>query len=219
MSDIFSYADSLTHKPSNKEGAYYENYVDIYDFFDKLLDLFRKYGVINDDTDPNKHDINKFIFVEEYPDELANYDSTYVVYGIGNRQFWDERGTGVSQPKVRQRAPRTLNTKYDLVENGIVEDKAYMFENTIKLEIFSSNLKRVMQVAQLVESLMLKHKGKLKLYVHDVVYVGQTPTEFSSAYFERRLFSRSLIFHVITYSSYSLVTEEIKYVNDYPLNR
>lgn len=219
MKNIFDYADSLSVKPTNKKETYYSEYVDIYDFFDKLLMIFREQGVINDSVNEDEHLNEKFVFLEEYPDELANHETTYVVYGIGERSFWNERGTGVHQPKVAQLAPRTLKTKFDLVQNGIVEDKAYMFENIIRLEIFHKSLKRVLQVAQLVESLMLKHKGKLKLYVHDVVYVGQTPTEFSSAYFERRLFSRSLIFRVITYSPYSLVTEEIKYVNGEMVNK
>lgn len=199
--------------PNNRENSFYENFVDIYDFFDVLLKLFRDEGVINDEFDPKNHSPEKLVLVEEYPDELANSDYTYVIYSLGERSFWNERAKTTVAPKTIQRAPRSLNTGYDLVENNIIEDKAYIYDNTIKLEVVSKSLKRIMQVAQLVESMMLKHKGRLKLYVQDVVYVGQTPTEYVSASLERRLFSRSLVFRVITYGQYSLLTEEIKYIN------
>lgn len=215
MTDVFDIGYSLRDDVSLKKGQFYENFVDIYDFFDVLYNLFDKEGIILNENPKDQSDLDRIVFVQEYPDEVANFENNYVVFRLGERRFWNEKGTGTNAPKIIQRKPRSLKSGYDIVENNIIEDKGYLYDNTITLEVFSKSLQRVMQVTRLLENMMLKHRGVLKRYVQEVVYVGQTPTEHTSANIERRLFSRSLVFRVITYGQFSLLTEEIKYINNF----
>lgn len=201
------------HSPTVDEGRYYEHFVDAYDLFPVLQEMFEKLGLLETGGEGDNRNIPTFRFIEEYPDDLAKDENASVVFALGERTFWKERSTAINSPSLTQRKPLPLTSQFDIVENNIVTDYAYYFDNVIRFEVFSTSLQRVMQVARLLESTLLKHKGRIKLYVHDLVYLGQSATEYHSTSAERRLFSRTLAFRVVTYSRFSLVTEEIKKLN------
>ena len=195
-----------------KQDQPYDNYVDIYDFFDVFLNLLRQLNLLNEDLDISKQSPNKILLVEEFPDtEYSGQD--IVTYHIGERSFNSDGGIGSSNKTFIQRKPITLDSSYDIESNNLKTDYANVFINTITLEANSISKKRVEKMTQLLESIILKYKGHLKLYVRDIIYVGQTPTVEKSIYHDRRLFSRSIVLRVITYSNYSLITEEIKEIS------
>lgn len=197
---------------TKKQDQPYDNYVDIYDFFDVFLNLLRQLNLLNEDLDVSKHSPHKLLLVEEYPDkEYTGQD--IVTYHLGERSFNSDGGIGSSNKTFTQRKPITLDSSYDIESNNLKTDYANVFTNTVSFEINSVSKKRAEKMTQLLESIILKYRGNLKLYVRDIIYVGQTPTIEKSLYDDRRLFSRSIVLRVITYSNYSLITEEIKEIN------
>ena len=212
VKNVFDYGEEMYSSLANSKPEYYESFVDIYDFFDVLLKLFEEKKLLN--TDPNKSDFDpsKINFIEEYPDDLYNDEVDTVVYSMGERKFQSEGSVGSPTPYI-QRKPVKLKSQYDLISNNTKTDYAYIFDNVIELEVFSKSRKRVGEISRFIESFMLKYKGELKHYVSDIVYVGQSPTNYNARYFDRKLLSRSIVFRVITYSNYSLITEELKEIS------
>ena len=194
---------------STRRTEYYETYVDIYDFFDVLYKFFEDRKLLTHIA--NNTDASQVKLIEEYPDELYDGVDT-IVYSIGERKFHAEGSVGSPSPYI-QRKPVRLKSSADLVSNNIKTDYAYIFDNVVELEIFSKSRKRIGEICRFVESFMLKYKGELKEYVSEIVYVGQTPTGYNQRYFDKKLLSRSIVFRVITYNNYSLITEELKEVN------
>ena len=83
---------------------------------------------------------------------------------------------------------------------------------TVSLEVIAYSNRDLMRVVEYIEAVLLKHRAQLKCFIQDYIYVGQTPTEFSQGYQNKRLFSRSLVYKIVTYETYSLVSEELKYI-------
>lgn len=185
----------------------YENYVDIYDFFDKLQELIRDLGLLAD----NKNQKDKIYLVEEYPDETYEGNNA-VVYKIQRRDFFTN-STPFSHFVTKQRKPLQLENRYDIISNNIKNDFGYKFTNHLELEVFGTSLKEVHRTCRLLESIILKHKATLKKYALEVQYDGQTPLEYESKYFDRRLLSKSVRLVVVTLETYSIVSEEIKKIN------
>lgn len=185
----------------------YENFVDIYKFFDIFYDLLDDLNLLNKDT----QEPDKITFIEEYPNQEYK-EETFVVYGIGERDFFSNKSVSEGT-NVRQVKPLQLQEKYDSIQNNIKTDYAYKFDNSVEFQVFSTSLKKVQQTCKLLEGLIFKYRGRLKLYVDSVQYTGQTGIEYNPKYFERRLFSKSIKLQVITIETYSLVSEEIKYTN------
>lgn len=185
----------------------YENFVDIYKFFDIFYDLLDDLNLLNKDS----QEPDKITFIEEYPNQEYK-EETFVVYGIGERDFFSNKSISEGS-NVRQVKPLQLQEKYDSIQNNIKTDFAYKFDNSVEFQVFSTSLKKVQQTCKLLEGLIFKYRGRLKLYVDSVQYAGQTGIEYNPKYFERRLFSKSIKLQVITIETYSLVSEEIKYTN------
>lgn len=206
--DIFnSVGTDLYDSIVNKEKQSYHKFVDIYEFFDVFYNLLDSLNILNKDS----KDESKISFVEEYPDTEYEED-TFVVYSIGKRDFFANKSIG-ENTNIRQHKPLQLEEEYDTIQNNIKTDYAYKFENEIKFEVFSTSTRRVQEISKLLESIILKYKGNLLLYVDKILYKGQTELEYNPKYFARRLFSKSVNMQVITLETFTIVSEEIKYMN------
>ena len=171
-----------------------DNFKDIYDFFEILHGLFKEVTLL-----------------EQYPDEEYKDGDVLVVYRMGEKKFFTHKSEGGFRDYTQVK-PFELKSGYDLVTNNIKNKYANKFQTTISLEVSAGSVRDLMRVVKYVEALLIKHKGHLKCFVADFIYVGQTPTEFSQGYQNKRLFSRSLIYQVVTYETYTLVSEELKYI-------
>lgn len=204
---------SMYGDETNKPHQPYENYVDIYDFFKVLVDTLKTADVYSSWSEKETKDPTKLTLIQEFPDDLApdsEVDSV-VVYKLNKRYLNTDKN--ISAPGFVQRKPRTLESGYDLVSNSVKTDYANVFMNEIEFEVFSTSLIRLQETMQLLESFVFKYRGRLKLYVDNIIYDGQGPTVYNNAYFERTMFSKSLYLRVITYSQFSLLTEEIKEIS------
>lgn len=199
--------EDLFNSIVKKEKQNYQNYVNIYEFFDVFYNLLKDLNLLNTE----EKDESKITLVEEYPNEEYEED-TFVVYSIGKRDFFSNKSYGDSTT-IRQHKPLQLEEEYDTIQNNIKTDYAYKFENEIEFRIFSTSIKRVQEISRLLEGIILKYKGHLTLYVDKVLYAGQTEIEYNPKYFTRRLFSKGIKLQVITLETYTLVSEEIKYMN------
>lgn len=206
--DIFNnigediYNNIISREPQN-----YDNYVDIYGFFDVFYNLLKDLNLLNIDS----KDESKITLVEEYPNEEYEED-TFVVYSIGKRNFFSNNSSGEST-SIRQHKPLQLEERYDTIQNNIKTDYAYKFENEVEFRIFSTSTKRVQEISRLLEGIIFKHKGNLTFYVDKILYAGQTEIEYNPRYFTKRLFSKGIKLQVITLETYNIVSEEIKYIN------
>lgn len=190
-----------------REAQTYDNYVNIYDFFKVIYKLLDDLNLLNKDS----KDESKITLLEEYPDEEYEED-TFVIYSVGKRDFFSNKSYG-DDKIIRQHKPLQLEEKYDTIQNNIKTDYAYKFENEVSFQVFSTSLKRVHELSRLLESLILKYRGNLKLYVEQIQYAGQTEIEYNPRYFSRRLFSKSIKMQVITVETFTIASEEIKYMN------
>lgn len=184
-----------------------DNFGTMYDFFDELYNLFENLKSLNTD-DPV---VNKITLLEQYPDEELVDGSILVVYKLGEKKYLQHKSEGGSRDYVQVK-PFELKSDYDLVTNNIVHKYANKFMTTVSLEVVAYSNRDLMRVIEYIEAVLLKHRAQLKCFVQDYIYVGQTPTEFSQGYQNKRLFSRSLVYKIVTYETYSLVSEELKYI-------
>lgn len=184
----------------------YNKFITIYEFFEVLYKLFDKLEHLNKDNT----EMNKITLREDYPDEELLESSPVVIYNMGQRRFFNHK-TDNSFGNYQQSRPTELETNYDLVTNNQVTTYANKFITTINLEVLAGSNRDLERIVQFVEAVMLKHRAQLKCFVSDYIYVGQTPTTLNQAYQNKRLFTRGLVYEVITYETYDMVVEEIKY--------
>lgn len=201
-----------------RKPQYYDHFVDVYDIGAVFEKLFKAVGFTTDreklggDVGTDALDVS---FFTEHPNELAKLESTSVVLALGERAFFTDKLSGPSSDiSMRRVKPTPLHTHKSLIEGGIVEENAYVFETLVHLDVYAYNHKRLLEVVQALETLMLKYKGVIKGYVKDIVYLGQTRTDFLPINDTgKRMFNRRLSYRVITFSTYTLVTEELKAVS------
>lgn len=198
--DIFETVTQSSKQP-------YKDYVDAFQFYYKLKELFDDLNL--EDFDGGT--FSKIELLEEYPDKEYTEEDV-VIYSLGERYFFKNSGER-SFGNFKQTKPLQLEERYDNISNNLIADYGYKFTTEVKLEVYSTSLRKCQLMTKLIESVILKHKGRLKLYVEDIIYIGQTPTINNQDYSERRLFSRGIVLQVITCETYSLVSEEIKYIN------
>lgn len=193
--------DIINRKPNS-----YDKYIDIYSFFDKFQNLLEELNLLAH----SESDQTKIVLKQEYPDEVYK-EGTVVIYKINARNFYQPKSL-MNPTGTEQRKPLTLGSSSDIISNNVVDDYGYFFKNDIEFEIFSNSVEHLHTITKLLESVCLKYKKNLKLYVQDVLYKGQTKLEYSDKYFKKRLFSKSIHLEVITCETYSLVSEELKYI-------
>lgn len=184
-----------------------DKFITIYEVFDILYKLFNDLNALNKE-DPV---LNKITLLEQYPDEEFIDGSVTVIYKVGEKRYLQHKSEGGSRDYVQVK-PFELKSGYDLVTNNIVHNYANKFMTTISLEVIAYSNRDLMRVVEYIEAVLLKHRAQLKCFIQDYIYVGQTPTEFSQGYQNKRLFSRSLVYKIVTYETYSLVSEELKYI-------
>lgn len=204
--DFFNVGENVLKNISEKAPRSYDKYIDIYSFFDCFQNLLNELNLLaHDESDPTK-----IILRQEYPDEIYK-SGTVVVFKINERNFYQPKST-MNPTGTEQRKPLTLGTSSDIISNNVVDDYGYFFSNNVEFEIFSNSIEHLHTVTKLLESICLKYKKNLKLYVHNVLYKGQSKLEYSDKYFKKRLFSKSIHLEVITCETYSIVSEELKYI-------
>lgn len=186
----------------------YSQFITAYEFFDVLLTLFNDIGQLNLEGKT----LDKITLLQQYPDEEYLKDLV-VVYKLGEREFFTHKSEG-SAGSYQQVRPMELEANYDLVSNNIVSTYANKFITSVTLEVISPSNKDLERTVQFIEAIMLKHRSKLKCFVADYIYSGQSPTGYSQGSQNRRLFSRSLFYKIITYETYDLVFEELKYIRN-----
>ena len=186
--------------------AFYKKYVDIYSFFDIFQALLKDLNLLAVD----ETDVGKIVLKQEYPDEVYK-EGTVTVFKINERGFYQPKSL-MNPSGTEQRKPLTLGSSSDIISNNVIDDYGYVFKNDIEFEIFSNSVEHLHTMTKLLESVCFKYKKNLKLYVQDVRYKGQTKLEYSDKYFKKRLFSKSIYLEVITCETYSLVSEELKYI-------
>lgn len=182
-----------------------DKFVTIYEVFDVFSTLFTKLNNLNVENS------EKITLLEQYPDEEYLEGDPIVIYKVGEKRYLQHKSEGGARDLVQVK-PFELGSGYDLVTNNIVHNYANKFTTTVSFEVIALSNRDLMRVVKYIEAVMLKHRAELKCYIQDYMYVGQTPTEFSQGYQNRRLFSRSLVYQVVTYETYSLVSEELKYI-------
>lgn len=207
--DIFDVGEDIFQQESRKieKPEITDKFVTIYEVFEVFYDLFDRLNHLNKDDST----IDKITLLEQYPDEEFLDGSIAVVYKVGEKKYLQHRSEGGSKDYVQVK-PFELNSGYDLVTNNIVHNYANKFMTTISFEVIAYSNRDLMRVVKYIEAVLLRHRAQLKCFIQDYIYVGQTPTEFSQGYQNKRLFSRSLIYQVVTYETYSLVSEELKYI-------
>ena len=204
--DFFNVGQGVVDEITSKLPKHYNNYIDIYSFFDKFKDLLASLNLLAE----NEDDYTKIVLKQEYPDEVYK-EGCVIVYKINERNFYQPKSL-MNPTGTEQRKPLTLGSSSDIISNNVVDDYGYFFRNDIEFEIFSNSVEHLHTITKLLESVCLKYKKNLKLYVQDVLYKGQTKLEYSDKYFKKRLFSKSIHLEVITCETYSLVSEELKYI-------
>ena len=204
--DFFNVGENVLNQITERKPKIYDKYVDIYSFFNCFQKLLADLNLLAED----ETDESKIIFRQEYPDETYK-SGTVVVYKINERNFYHPKTT-MNPSGTEQRKPLTLGTSSDIISNNVVDDYGYFFSNNVEFEIFSNSIEHLHTVTKLLESICLKYKKNLKLYVHNVLYKGQSKLEYSDKYFKKRLFSKSIHLEVITCETYSIVSEELKYI-------
>lgn len=201
---VFDLGEDLKTKTSS--GKFYDEFIDIYSFLQIFQDLLESLNLLA----KNDEELDKIVLQQEYPDTTFK-EGHRVIYKINERNFYDP--TSVISPSGRkQRKPLTLDVSSDIISNNIVEDKAYYFCNKIEFEIFSNSVNHVHTLAKLLESICFQYKKNLKIYVYDMTYEGQSKLDYNDKYFDKRLFSKSIFFEVITCETFKRVSEELKYI-------
>lgn len=202
MNNFFDIGEDV----NQSKKRYFDTYIDIYSFLDVFQKLLSDLNLLAKD----EKDIDKIVLKQEYPDQIFTNGSV-VIYKINERNF--HKPTSLVSPSgYTQLRPLTLESSSDIISNNIVENKGYYFLNNIEFEIFSNSVDHVHTLAKLLESICFQYKKNLKLYVHDMTYKGQSKLDYSEKYFDKRLFSKSIFFEVITCETFQTVSEELKYI-------
>lgn len=204
MTDYFKEGTSFLRNDVNMKPP--NPMVGIYDFYPVFEKLLKDLNLLAEDV----NDYDRIALREEYPEETFKA-GTVVVYKLGERDFFQPSST-IRPGGSRQASALTLGSSSDIINNTIVEEKGHYFTNKIEFEVFSDSSRHLNNIIKLLESICFKYKKVLKCSVHDVMYRGQTDLNYSKNYFDKRLLSKSIKLDVITCETFSVVSEEMKYI-------
>lgn len=179
--------------------------VDIYDFFDILMQMLKKAGILKETPE---EDHTKIRFLDAYPDE--NYDGgDVIIYNVGTRSYFTH--ASITQPeKTTQRRPLLVREYTDLEKNCVVRQYGNLMTNSVQLSCWSSSSTQVRKLVQMVETAVFKYKPLLEMNVQIVTYLQQSPTVFVENYFKKRLFSKTIELSVVTLETFDVIVEEIQ---------
>ena len=183
--------------------------VDIYEFFNVLLELFTKLNMIS--TSPDDYD-TKIEFYYAYPDKVYAQNTT-VAYDVLSRKPLVTNSKSSQNGPTTHLKPQLLGESLNRITGNMEETYAARFENVISLRCFSDSATTLLNTTRLIESLMIKYYTYLKRYINESVFIGQGSTQFHGNYDNKRLFSRELQFKIITSETFVVEIEQLKSVH------
>lgn len=186
--------------------------VDFCGIFNVLYELFKKLGVLNEDS----VDTQKLSFRLAYPDyEFTNETESAVVYDLHTRKRL-ELETSVG--KIKQEKPRELVSQKDIVTGQIKTISSYTYENNIALTVGSTSTEKLYQLVQYIETVLTQYSGYLQKYFRKVIYLGMTSDATAPNLFKNRMVSRTLHIQIITEEMFTLLHEEIQDIKTQHVN-
>ena len=186
--------------------------VDFCGIFNVLYELFKKLGVLNEDS----IDTQKLSFRLAYPDyEFTNETESAVVFDLHTRKRL-ELDTSVG--KIKQEKPRELVSQKDIVTGQIKTISSYTYENNIALTVGSTSIEKLYQLVQYIETVLTQYSGYLQKYFRKVIYLGMTSDATAPNLFKNRMVSRTLHIQIITEEMFTLLHEEIQDIKTQHVN-
>ena len=186
--------------------------VDFCGIFNVLYELFKKLGVLNEDS----IDTQKLSFRLAYPDyEFTKETESVVVFDLHTRKRL-ELDTSVG--KIKQEKPRQLVSQKDIVTGQIKTISSYTYENNIALTVGSTSIEKLYQLVQYIETVLTQYSGYLQKYFRKVIYLGMTSDATAPNLFKNRMVSRTLHIQIITEEMFTLLHEEIQDIKTQHVN-
>lgn len=186
--------------------------VDFCGIFNVLYELFKKLGVLNEDS----IDTQKLSFRLAYPDyEFTKETESAVVFDLHTRKRL-ELDTSVG--KIKQEKPRELVSQKDIVTGQIKTISSYTYENNIALTVGSTSIEKLYQLVQYIETVLTQYSGYLQKYFRKVIYLGMTSDATAPNLFKNRMVSRTLHIQIITEEMFTLLHEEIQDIKTQHVN-
>ena len=186
--------------------------VDFCGIFNVLYELFKKLGVLNEDSIGTQ----KLSFRLAYPDyEFTNETESAVVFDLHTRKRL-ELDTSVG--KIKQEKPRELVSQKDIVTGQIKTISSYTYENNIAITVGSTSIEKLYQLVQYIETVLTQYSGYLQKYFRKVIYLGMTSDATAPNLFKNRMVSRTLHIQIITEEMFTLLHEEIQDIKTQHVN-
>lgn len=155
--------------------------------FDIMYDLFKSKGLlIEDQQDLTENDYNKFVFTEEYPDQV-NTKGNIITFELTKRAPASLAAGAVPFQGVKQYKPMYIYQERDLENNGIKLYYKHQYDNLITFICWSTHAKAARELVALLESIISKYYPFLRTKVPVITVEGRQTPIFTNAYEGKRM--------------------------------
>lgn len=180
--------------------------IEIYGFYDVLLKLFNQLDLIS--FEANNQSKNQFAFIRAFPDQeyLQNNVVTFLVKESNpftSKSLVNKTGNTIH-------TPRFVDQEYDIISGNVKDTYRYPKEHCLELRCFSRSAETVEQLSKIIETSFIVYSSLLKKYVSNIRYLHTTATEYVGEYDQKRLFTKSIYFKIITVQTYNIDLEQLK---------
>lgn len=162
--------NSLFFKPDDN----IERYIDVDKFYNLLYHLFNSNNLLEQNNNaPNAGAVNKFVFTEEYPEDVMKDEST-VTFEITRRQCasFSAKHEFMNESHTQYR-PMFLYEKEDPDNGGVKAYYMQPYDNEITLYCWANEIKTARNTAGLIENILTLSYHFIRQRVGAFNYIGR----------------------------------------------
>ncbi len=164
-----------------------QNNITIDKLFDILYDLFKSKGLlIEDQQDLTENDYSKFVFTEEYPDQV-NTKGNIITFELTKRAPASLSSNAAPFEGVKQYKPMYIYQERDVEHNGVKLYYKHQYDNLITFICWSTHAKAARELVALLESILSKYYPFLRTKVPVITVEGRQSPIFTNAYESKRM--------------------------------
>lgn len=166
--------NNLKNSAFFKQDDNIDRYIDIDKFYKLLYHLFNSNSLLElNNNAPDAGKINKFVFTEEYPEDVMKDEST-VTFEITRRQCasFSAKHEFMSESHVQYR-PMFLYEKEDAENGGVKAYYMQPYDNEITLFCWAKEVKTARNIAGLIENIFTVSYHFIRQKVGALTYMGR----------------------------------------------
>lgn len=219
LSNLITNSDRQRCRTQDPDNNFMLDFIDIDNFIKLIYSLLYSsdYIIAADDYRRNDPVTNKFIFTEEYPEEMM-YKQNIVTVDLDRRSPASLSAGAKPFSGTTAYRPMFLGQKDDPINGGVSLDLQFMYDNGLVITCWATKKKSARMLATLFESIMNKYYWVLRKHVPIVVYEGRGETILKDNLGDLRYFGIPLNFFVRTNERFVLKERELRNIKiDYEL--